>query len=49
MKLIYFVPFHQDDPVNKPNSVTAKLDMLLDTTVSALQGKQIQPIMLGPA
>jgi len=48
MKLIYFVPFRQDDPVNKPNSVVARLDLLLDTTVCALQGKQIQPIMLGP-
>ena len=48
MKLIYFVPFRQDDPVNKPNSVAARLDLLLDTTVCALQGKQIQPIMLGP-
>jgi len=49
MKLIFFVPFRQDDPVNKPNSVVARLDLLLDTTVCALQGKQIQPIMLGPA
>lgn len=48
MKNIYFVPFRQDDPVNKANSVVAKLDLLLDTTVCALQGKQIQPVMLGP-
>ncbi len=48
MKLIYFVPFHQDDPANKPNSVVARLDLLLDTIVCALQGKQIQPLMLGP-
>ena len=49
MKNIYFVPFRQDDPVNKANSVVARLDLLLDTTLSALQGKQIQPVMLGPA
>lgn len=49
MKLIYFVPFRQDDPTNKPNSVVARLDLLLDTTVCALQGKQIQPLMLGPS
>lgn len=48
MKMIYFVPFRQDDPINKPNSVVARLDLLLDTTTCALQGKQIQPIMLGP-
>lgn len=49
MKLIYFVPFRQDDPLNKPNSIVARLDLLLDTTVCALQGRQIQPLMLGPA
>ncbi len=49
MKLIYFVPFCQDDPINKPNSIVARLELLLDTTVCALQGRQIQPIMLGPA
>ena len=48
MKMIYFVPFRQDDPANKPNSVVARLDLLLDTTLCALQGKQIQPLMLGP-
>lgn len=48
MKMLYFVPFRQDDPANKPNSVVARLDLLLDTTLCALQGKQIQPLMLGP-
>jgi len=47
MKYIFFVPFRQDDPQNKPNSVVARLDLLLDTVVCALQGKQIQPLMLG--
>jgi len=47
MKSIYFVPFRQDDPVNKANSVVARLDLLLDTTICALQGKQIQPLILG--
>ena len=49
MKSIYFVPFRQDDPFNKANSVAAKLDLLFETTLCALQGKQIQPLMLGPA
>jgi dipicolinate synthase subunit B len=49
MKSIYFVPFRQDDPFNKANSVVAKLDLLFETTLCALQGKQIQPLMLGPA
>ena len=49
MKCIYFVPFRQDDPFNKANSVVAKLDLIFETTLCALQGKQIQPLMLGPA
>lgn len=48
MKCIYFVPFRQDDPLNKANSVVAKLDLIFETTLCALQGKQIQPLMLGP-
>lgn len=47
MKNIYFVPFHQDDPFNKANSMVACMDKLLDTVVYALQGKQLQPVLLG--
>lgn len=49
MKNIYFVPFRQDDPFNKSNSLVACMDKLLDTVVCALQGKQLQPVLLGPA
>ncbi len=49
MKNIYFVPFRQDDPLNKCNSLVASMDRLLDTVVCALQGKQLQPVLLGPA
>ncbi len=48
MKNIYFVPFRQDDPFNKCNSLVASMDKLLDTVIFALQGKQLQPILLGP-
>lgn len=48
MKHIYFVPFRQDDPFNKANSLVACMDKLLDTVVCALQGKQLQPVLLGP-
>jgi dipicolinate synthase subunit B len=48
MKNIYFVPFHQDDPFNKANSLVACMDKLLDTVVCALQGKQLQPVLQGP-
>ena len=47
MKNIYFVPFGQDDPLQKANSITANLELVVDTTVCALQAKQIQPVLLG--
>lgn len=47
-KNIYFVPFRQDDPVNKSTSVIADMDKMFDTVVCALQGKQYQPLLLGP-
>ncbi len=45
-KNIYMVPFGQDNPVTKPNSLVAKLDKLVDTICSAMEGKQIQPVLL---
>jgi len=48
MKNIYFVPFRQDDPVQKASSLVADVDQITDTIICALQGNQIQPIVLGP-
>jgi len=45
-KSIFFVPFGQDDPVGKNNSLVAKWDMLLPAVESALKGEQIQPILM---
>lgn len=45
MKNIYFVPFIQDDPIQKPNSLVANMSLLLNTIVAALEGIQIQPIL----
>lgn len=47
-KNIYFVPFRQDDPLNKSTSLIADMDKLFDTVVWALKGKQFQPLLLGP-
>jgi len=44
-KNIYFVPFGQDNPKSKPNSMIAHLELLPDTIEMALKGKQIQPII----
>lgn len=45
-KNIYFVPFGQDNPIQKPNSLIAKLDMLEETVCQAFKGEQIQPILI---
>ncbi len=44
-KNIYFVPFGQDDPVHKQNSLVAHMDYLLETVEAALEGKQLQPVL----
>lgn len=43
---IYFVPFRQDDPAGKPSSAVARFEMLPESANLALQGRQIQPILL---
>lgn len=45
-KHYYFVPFGQDDPVNKPTSLVADFTQVLSTLSDALEGRQIQPILL---
>ncbi len=42
----YFVPFGQDDPLKKPTSMIANYTKIPETLCSALQGQQIQPILL---
>ncbi|MGE4282205.1 MAG: dipicolinate synthase subunit B [Clostridia bacterium] len=46
-KNIYMVPFQQDDPEKKQNSLVAKMDLIIPTLKMALEGKQIQPVLLG--
>lgn len=45
-KLIYFVPFGQDDAQGKPNSLIADMVQIPQTVVAALAGKQIQPLLI---
>ena len=44
-KNFYFVPFSQDDPVNKPKSLVLDYSYILDTIKEALENRQIQPIL----
>ena len=45
-KNYYLVPFGQDDPVKKPCSLIADFDQIIPTVEAALEGRQIQPILL---
>lgn len=44
-KYIYFVPFGQDDPGEKPNSMVAHTDLLIPVILEAMEGKQYQPMI----
>ncbi|MBQ7129324.1 MAG: dipicolinate synthase subunit B [Clostridia bacterium] len=45
-KNIYFVPYRQDDPHFKENSLVADFDKTIVAMHNALEGRQIQPIIL---
>ena len=45
-KNIYFVPFGQDNHILKPNSMVAHFHLIKPTLELALDGKQIQPILV---
>ena len=45
-KHYYFVPFGQDSPEQKPTSMVADFTKIPDTLALALEGKQIQPMIL---
>ncbi len=45
-KHYYFVPFGQDDAQKKPTSMVADFTKIPQTLASALEGKQIQPILI---
>ena len=45
-KNVFFVPFYQDDPKKKPTSLAADLDRVEATVEAALDGRQIQPILI---
>lgn len=45
-KHYYFVPFRQDDPVRKPASLVADFSQIPLALEYALEGKQLQPVLL---
>ena len=42
----FFVPFGQDDAQKKPSSLVADFSLISETVRLALEGKQIQPLLL---
>lgn len=46
-KNYHFVPFRQDDFDAKPTSLVAEFELIRDTIIGALSGKQIEPLLLG--
>lgn len=45
-KNIFMVPFGQDDPISKTNSLVARCDLLIPAALDAMKGIQIQPLLV---
>lgn len=45
-KNYYFVPFRQDNPITKPNSIVSDPTYIQKTLEEAIEYKQIQPLLL---
>lgn len=45
-KNVFFVPFGQDDPIGKPTSLIADFSKIPEAALSALENKQLQPMLL---
>lgn len=45
-KNVYFVPFRQDAPHQKPFSLQSDFDLLGETIKVAMEGRQLQPVLL---
>ena len=45
-KHYYFVPFKQDNPITKPRSIVFDEEYIIKTIEAALDGEQIEPILL---
>ena len=43
---VYFTPMLQDDPVSKPHSLVAELELIPEAISAALEGRQLRPLFL---
>jgi dipicolinate synthase subunit B len=44
-KNTYFIPFGQDNPIDKPNSLVAKFELTVPAVIEALKKDQLQPVL----
>jgi dipicolinate synthase subunit B len=45
-KNMFFIPFKQDDPEKKPNSMVCDINLAIPSIVKAMEYKQIQPVLV---
>ncbi|GKV55539.1 dipicolinate synthase subunit B [Sporosarcina sp. NCCP-2222] len=45
-KNIYFIPFGQDDPHKKPNSLISDFTLMVPAAAAALEKRQLQPLLI---
>ncbi|MBC9786026.1 dipicolinate synthase subunit B [Heliobacterium chlorum] len=45
-KNIFLVPFGQDNPATKANSIVARMDLIPETILESLQNRQLQPVIV---
>lgn len=45
-KNVYFIPFEQDNSEGKPFSMVAHMELMEQTALAALEGRQLQPVVL---
>lgn len=46
MKNVFFIPFGQDDPHNKPNSLISDFTLMVPAAAAALEKRQLQPLLI---
>ena len=46
MKNVFFIPFGQDDPFKKPNSLISDFTLMVPAAAAALEKRQLQPLLI---
>ncbi|MFS0574174.1 dipicolinate synthase subunit B [Sporosarcina sp. 179-K 3D1 HS] len=46
MKNVFFIPFGQDDPYKKPNSLISDFSLMVPAAAAAMENRQLQPLLI---